>query len=38
MEAIVAILAFVTGLAILGGASISWGVDSREPYLDDHQR
>jgi hypothetical protein len=38
MEVIVTILAFVTGLAILGGASITWGVDSRDPYLDDHRR
>jgi hypothetical protein len=38
MEVIVTILAFVTGLAVLGGASITWGVDSREPYPDDHQR
>ena len=38
MEAIMTILAFVTGLAILGGASITWGVDSREPYPDDRRR
>lgn len=38
MEVIVTILAFVTGLAVLGGASITWGVDSREPYPDDRLR
>lgn len=38
MEIIVTILAVVTGLAVLGGASIAWGVDSREPYPDDHRR
>jgi hypothetical protein len=38
MEAIVTILAFVAGLAVLGGASITWGVDSREPYPDDRRR
>ena len=38
MEAIVTILAFVTGLAVLGGAAITWGVDSREAYADDHRR
>lgn len=38
MEVIVTILAFVTGLAVLGGASITWGVDSREPYPDDRRR
>ena len=38
MEAIITILAFVTGLAVLGGASITWGSDSRETYTDDHRR
>jgi hypothetical protein len=38
MEAIVTVLAFVTGLAVLGWASITWGVDSREPYPDDRRR
>jgi hypothetical protein len=38
MELVVTILAFVTGLAVLGGASINWGVDSRDSYQDDHQR
>lgn len=38
MEAIMTILAFVTGLAVLGGASITWGADSRESYADDHRR
>jgi hypothetical protein len=38
MEAIMTIIVFVTGLAVLGGASITWGVDSRESYPDDHRR
>jgi hypothetical protein len=38
MEAIITILAFATGLAVLGGVSITWGVDSREPYPDDRRR
>ncbi len=38
MEIVVTILALVTGLAALGGASINWGVDTRDSYPDDHQR
>ncbi|MEA2608961.1 MAG: hypothetical protein QOJ75_1204 [Chloroflexota bacterium] len=38
MEAIFTILALVTGLAVLGGVSITWGVDSRDAYPDDHRR
>jgi hypothetical protein len=38
MDIVVTILAFVTGLAVLGGASITLGADSRESYPDDHQR
>jgi hypothetical protein len=38
MDVIVTILAFVTGFAILGGVAITLGVDSREPYPDDHHR
>ncbi len=38
MEAIFTIFAFVTGLAVLGAASITWGVDSRDPYPDDRRR
>jgi hypothetical protein len=38
MEIVVTILALVTGFAVLGGASFSWGVDSLESYPDDHQR
>jgi hypothetical protein len=38
MEIIVTIFALVTGLAVLGGASITWGVDTTESYQDDHQR
>jgi hypothetical protein len=38
MEAIAVILAFVAGLAVMGGASVTWGIDSREPYADDRRR
>lgn len=38
MDIVVTILAFVTGLAVLGGASITLGADSRESYPDDHRR
>jgi len=38
MGLIVTILAFVAGLAVLGGASINWGVDTRDTYPDDHRR
>ena len=38
MEIFVTIFALVTGLAVLGGASINWGVDSTDSYPDDHQR
>ncbi len=38
MEIIFTILALVTGLAMLGGASNTWGVDSRDDYPDDHRR
>jgi hypothetical protein len=38
MEIVVTIFALVTGLAVLGGASINWGVDTTDSYQDDHQR
>ena len=38
MELLVTIFAIVSGLAVLGGASINWGVDSTDSYPDDHQR
>jgi hypothetical protein len=38
MEAIMTIIAVLTGLAVLGGTSITLGADSRESYPDDHQR
>lgn len=38
MEATVLILVMIIGLAALGGASLRWGVDSREQYPDDHTR
>jgi nitrogen fixation-related uncharacterized protein len=38
MEAVMMFLITILGLAVLGGASITWGVDSREQYQDDHTR
>jgi nitrogen fixation-related uncharacterized protein len=38
MEAVMMILITILGLAALGGASASWGVDSRPQYPDDHTR
>ena len=38
MEAMLLFLIMIVGLAVLGGASLIWGVDSREPYSDDHTR
>jgi nitrogen fixation-related uncharacterized protein len=38
MEAIFIILAVVLGLAALDAASLTWGVDSRDSYLDDRSR
>ena len=38
MELVLTILALVTGLAAVGGASMTWGADSRETYPDDHRR
>ena len=38
MELLATIFALVTGLAVLGGASINWGVDTTDSYEDDHQR
>ena len=38
MELVLTILAVMTGLAVLGGASINLGVDSRDTYPDDHRR
>ena len=38
MEALMTIVAIVTGLFVLGGASITLGADSRESYPDDHRR
>ena len=37
MEAIAVILVFLTGVAVLGLATITWGADSRERYLDDRR-
>jgi nitrogen fixation-related uncharacterized protein len=38
MEAMILLVVMIVGLAVLGAASIAWGVDSREPYPDDHTR
>jgi hypothetical protein len=38
MEATMLIIAVIAGLAALGVASITWGVDSRERIADDHAR
>jgi hypothetical protein len=38
MEATMLILAVIAGLAALGVTSINFGVDSREPFKDDHAR
>jgi hypothetical protein len=38
MEATMLILAVIAGLAVFGKATITWGVDSREPIADDHAR
>jgi nitrogen fixation-related uncharacterized protein len=32
------VLIMIIGLAALGGASFTWGADSREQYRDDHAR
>ena len=38
MEAAMLFLISVVGLVILGWASLTWGVDSRDTYGDDHAR
>ena len=38
MELTILVLVMIIGLAALGGASFSWGADSREAYPDDHTR
>jgi nitrogen fixation-related uncharacterized protein len=38
MEAMILLFVVVTILALLGAASLRWGVDSREPRLDDRIR
>lgn len=38
MEAAMMILAVIAALAALGGASVTWGADSRERIADDHAR
>jgi nitrogen fixation-related uncharacterized protein len=38
MEATMLFLVLIIGLAALGGASLTWGADSRDQYPDDHIR
>ena len=38
MEAVMLFLISMVGLIVLGAASLTWGVDSRETYGDDHAR
>lgn len=38
MDAIVMVVALITGLAALGATSSRWGVDSRPQLTDDHTR
>jgi nitrogen fixation-related uncharacterized protein len=38
MEATMLVLVLIIGLVALGWASLNWGVDTREPYRDDHTR
>lgn len=38
MEAVMMFLIWMVGLAVLGVASVSRGVDSRDPIPDDHTR
>jgi hypothetical protein len=38
MDAFGPLMAVITGLLILAGASLGWGSDSRDPMPDDHHR
>jgi hypothetical protein len=38
MEATTLVLVMIIGLAAFAAASLTWGVDSREHYPDDHVR
>ncbi len=38
MDAIGSLMAVITGLLILAGASLAWGADSRDQMPDDHHR
>ena len=38
MDPLLALIITVAGLAGLGFGSLRWGVDSRDPYPDDHRR
>jgi len=38
MEAVMMIFAVIAAFAALGGASFTWGTDSRERIADDHAR
>ena len=38
MEFTMLLLVLVVGLALVGAAAQTWGVDTRDPYPDDHTR
>jgi nitrogen fixation-related uncharacterized protein len=38
MEAMMLFIIPVLGLVALGGAALTWGVDTRDQYRDDHAR
>jgi len=38
MDAVMLFIISLIGLVALSGASFAWGVDTREPYRDDHAR
>ncbi len=38
MEAVIILLVIIISLAAVDWASLTWGVDTRESYPDDHAR
>jgi hypothetical protein len=38
MEAAMLFLISMVGLIVVAAASLTWGVDTRDPYPDDHAR
>jgi nitrogen fixation-related uncharacterized protein len=38
MEALFILTVLIASLALFGAAALRWGVDSRDPILDDHRR